>query len=475
MRTALLATVVVTSCLAGCGSGADAPDGPGPAGAGPERPGAGDDELVVDALPLDAPVVLDPVPDGLRLEQVGIAPPNTVPQDFEPSRATLYGDPALADTLDGPVLLVGTSSGSAQIGGPGRDVPGEEVDLGGRTGKVVRDADRTWVVLEGNDFVEFVVGRGIDEDDLVAAARGADFASATATLAPDAVPAGLEPLVAGGPPDGPGAGPGEYLSLRGDSAWIAVVAVRADPRLAALWGFWVDDATGTVVRAEPGSVGVLRGTYLGGPAAPGRVWAEDGMVVAAVVTLDGAGEGEALLDQVVENLRVGTAEEFEAMRRLVLDRPPTPDELGCGLDGGFVSGAGGDRRWAFALAPNSLAGLDEWTTCYMEFTNGSGGGGTIYPPPPVGELVVEVNGSTDLGTGTGYTILGGVAPPGTARVTVTTADGRTLEAQLADVGPRPGERVWGAFDARPPLPPGGPPLTVTAYDAAGAVLRSVPG
>ena len=467
MWTALLAAVV-TAGLTGCADAADDAAGPGPAAdLGPVRPAAGGEDLVVDALPLDAPVLLDPVPDGLLLTDLSYQPPD---DGYEPSRATLYGDPALADTLDGPVLLVGTSSGSAQIAGPRRNAPGErDVDLDGRTGRLVIDGDRTWVLIEGNDYTEFVVGRGIDEAELVAAARGADFGAATATLAPDAVPAGLEPLVAGGPPDGPGPGPGEHMFLLGESTWISVVAVRADPRLAALWGFWADDATGTVVRGEPGSAGTLRGTYQGGPEAPGRVWAEDGMVLAVVVSLDEAGQGEELLDRVVGSLRVGTWAEFEALRQQIAERPPTPVEIGLGRpNSGFVSGVEGVNRWSFELYPNPYPGMDDWGAAYFNLTSGGGGGGSVIPPP-LGEVAVHVGGS----------IVGGVAPPGTARVTVTGPDGSTREAVLSDVGPRPGERVWGTYlpDVSSPTTSSTPPyvfwsITATAYDAAGTVLHS---
>ncbi|RBY79947.1 hypothetical protein DQ240_21885 [Blastococcus sp. TF02A-26] len=464
MRTALLAAVLAAG-VTGCAETGDDAAAPAPtAGVGPDRPGAGGDELVVDPLPLDAPVLLDRVPDGLLLTEFSYQAPDA---GYEPFRATLYGDPALTDTLDGPVLLVGTSSGSAQIGGPRYEAPGQQVDIGGRTGAVVADGDRTWVVIQSNDYVEFVVGRGIDDDELVEAARGADFESPTATVAPDAVPAGLEPLIAGGPPDGPG-GPGQHVFLLGETTWVSVVAVQADPRLAALWGFWADDATGTTVRGAPGSAGVLRGTYLGGPEAPGRVWAEDGLVLAVIATLDRAGQGADLVDQVVRALRVGTWAEFDATRRQLLERPPTRAEAGCGADSGFVSGVEGDHRWGFAVYAHSLSGQEEWSACYMDI-GGGGGGGTLGPPPPVGEVAIHPGGP----------IVGGVAPPGTARVTVTAPDGSTHEAVLSDVGPRPGERVWGMFlpDLPPPATSSTPPyvfwsMTATAYDASGAVLDS---
>lgn len=467
VRTALLAAVLIAA-VTGCGA-ADAGAPGSVAGEGPARPPAGGGDLVVDPLPLEAPVVLDPVPDGLLLTNLSYDPPD---RSQEPYRATLYGDPDLADTLDGPVLLVGTSSGSASMAGPPYGTPGErEVDLGGRTGRVVADTDRTWVSIDGNDSREFVVGRGIGEDELIAAARGADFDSPTATLAPGDVPAGLEALVAGSPQDGPGSGAGVQMLLMGNPHWVHVTAVRADPRLAALWGFWVEDATGTVVRGHPGSVGDLQGANTSDPEARGQVWAEDGMVLAVVVTtsVDGtrAQDRDGVLGQVVDNLHVGTWEEFEALEEEIRTRPPTRNEPGCPSDRGFVSGVEGATRWVFQLEHNTLSSAGEWSVCRVDLTSFNASGGSVTPPP-VGELAAA--------DGFGSGIVGGVAPPGTIRITVTAADGRTVEAVLGDDGPRPGERVWGAFIPEPePRPTGALPFTVTAYDAAGAVLDSTTG
>lgn len=473
MRTAVLAALVVAG-VSGCADTGDDAGAPGSvAGEGPARPGAGGDELVVDALPLEAPVIIDAVPEGLLLTGLSYRPPeddlwfNDAAGDYLPARATLYGDPALADTLDGPVVLVGTSTGSATIAGPGYEAPGEEVDLGSDLpGRVVPDSDRTWVVLEGNDYTEFVVGRGIDDDELVAAARGADFASATTALAADAVPAGLEPLIAGSAQDRPGSGAGVHMFLRGDGTQVTVNAVRADPRLAALWGFWLEDASGTTVRGNPGSAGDLQGANVGDPDARGRVWAEDGLVISVVVTMgadrDRAGDREQVLDQVVEALRVGTWEEFEALDGEIQSRPPTAVESPCPSDSGYTSGVEGNSRWVFQLAPNPYSSWGEWSTCSFDLTSGGGNGGSVLPPP-LGELAVS---------GFGSGIVGGVAPPGTTRVTVTAVDGSTRDAVLAADGPRPGERVWGTYLPVFPPPGGTAPFTVTAYDAAGAVLAT---
>lgn len=463
VRSALLAAVMAAGA-AGCADKA-----------------AGGGDLLVDALPLEAPVVLDPVPDGLLLTSLSYQEPGG---PYEPDSATLYGDPALADTLDGPVLLLGSSEGSAYNTGPGgREPRGREVDLGGRTGRVVPDGDRTWVLIEDNDYVEFVVGRGVEEEDLITAARAADFGSTPRTIASDAVPAGLQPLVAGGPPDGPGAsGLGEQLRFEGESSSVSVFAVRADPRLAALWGFWTGDTTGTSVRGRPGFAGDLDGSYLGGPDVRGRIWAEDGLVLAVVVT----GDGDELLDQSVRNLRVGTWTEFEAARRQILDSPPPPEDVDCGRNTGFAGGAEGGRRWAFAVGLDRVT--KDWLGCYYTLEppsdedgsigvgGGGGGGGGVLTLPPVGELGGSAAHADPPTPAFGYSfvpgLLGGIAPPRTTRVTVVTSDGRTRDAVLSDRGPRLGERVWGIL-----IPPPNDALqfVVTAYDATGAVLDSKAG
>lgn len=138
---------------------------------GPDRPTAGGDELVVDAQQLDAPLVLDPLPAGLSVLESAYNPPD---DGYPPSQATLYGDPTFTDTLDGPVLLVGSSSGSAVIGGPpGSAEDGRPVEFGLAVGFLLNEGDRTWVSIptEGQDYTQFVVARGVPEDQLVRAAQ----------------------------------------------------------------------------------------------------------------------------------------------------------------------------------------------------------------------------------------------------------------------------------------------------------------
>ena len=138
----LLAAVLV---LAACGARPVAT--PPFADSGPDRPGAGGAALVVDGQALAAPVVLDPMPSGLGVWGVRYNPSD---DGYPPQRATLYGDPSFADTLDGPLVLVGTSEGSASLGGPpGRADDGESVDLGSKDGFLIRSGDLTWIGIPG--------------------------------------------------------------------------------------------------------------------------------------------------------------------------------------------------------------------------------------------------------------------------------------------------------------------------------------
>jgi hypothetical protein len=464
-----LSALLVCAVLSGCASPAESARAP--VDPGPVRPAAGGAVLEVDAQDFLQPVVIDEIPDGLILRELHYNPAGA---DYEPYRATLYGDPSLADTLDGPVLLVGTSSGSAFIGGPPGGLPGErEVDLGSREGLLIHDADRTWVNVDpdsASDHVQFVVARGVSDDELIAAAAGADFSTATATLSQDAVPAGLAPLIAGSPTDGPYTYR-EQIVLAGESATVYISAVRADPRLTALWGFWTDDAVGTVVRGQPGSLGDMHGIYLADDAR-GYVWAESGMVLSVIA----AGDGDRFLEQVIQDVRLGSDAELEALRRGGIERVPTAQDIGCREGTPIISGVDGDLHWGIGVEADP-ADPSRWSSCLRLITldRSPNAGSGSFVVPPVGEL-----GVTSVATGEGVAtfgsdvLIGGVAPPGTARVGIRDVEGLTVDAVLAEPGPRPGEKLFGAFIRDVPIVMNGARLSVTAYDASGNVLDTDP-
>lgn len=278
-------------------------------------------------------------------------------------------------------------------------------------------------------------------------------------------------MIAGSPTDGPYThAVGEQIVLAGESGAVFISAVRADPRLTALWGFWTDDATGTVVRGQPGSRGDMHGIYLGDDA-HGAVWAENGLVFSVI----GLGDGDRFVEEVVAGLRPGTEAELEAMRLGAVERVPTAQELGCSEGTPIVSAVDGDLRWGIGVeaGPDGTNGSSCLRLITLDGAPNAGSGS--FQLPPVGQL-----GVTSVGTGEGVAtfgadvLIGGVAPPGTARVGISDIDGLTVDAVLADPGPRPGEKLFGAFIRGVPVVMNGPRLVVTAYDAAGAVLDTDP-
>jgi len=170
---------------------------------GPDRPTAGGDELVVDAQQLDAPLVLDPLPAGLSVLESAYNPPD---DGYPPSQATLYGDPTFTDTLDGPVLLVGSSSGSAVIGGPpGSAEDGRPVEFGLAVGFLLNEGDRTWVAsLQKARTTPSSWSPGeCPRTSWCALPNGGLQHPDGDYCCVDAVPPGLEPLIVGSPQDGP--------------------------------------------------------------------------------------------------------------------------------------------------------------------------------------------------------------------------------------------------------------------------------
>jgi hypothetical protein len=195
-----------------------------------------------------------------------------------------------------------------------------------------------------------------------------------------------------------------------------------------------------------------------------------------VLSVIASGDGDRFLDHVVQGVRVGTDGELGAMRRGALDRLTTPEDIRCQAGTPIVSGGEGELRWAVGVQPDP-AGGDQWSSCLRVITLDG------FPPqgpspfdlPPVGQI-----GVTSIGSGEGVAtfpkdvLIGGVVPPGTARVGIRDVEGLTVDAVLAEPGPRPGEKLFGAFIRGVPIVMNGARLVVTAYDASGNVLDTEP-
>ncbi|MBA3523093.1 MAG: hypothetical protein H0T85_00770 [Geodermatophilaceae bacterium] len=281
----------------------------------------------------------------------------------------LYGDPADDDTLDGRTLIVSTSGGSAAIGGPRIGIDPERIDVGNRRGVLVHDGDRTWFSFDTDrqDYVEFVGARGLTDDEVLAAAAGAVFAGPSESIGPEALPSDLRPLSSSARIDC-----GEMISLGDGRGAIWVNVVRAEPRLASVWGWWVRDRTGAAIRGRPGSAGTLHGTALGDQA---RIWAENGVVISVI----GRDADPAALDAVTAALRPGSAAEFARMQESLLAGAPTAKDVGCPTGAAVVSARDVttervEIRWVTALGvdPTSAASIP-WQCNDLIYATGSSG------------------------------------------------------------------------------------------------------
>jgi len=260
------------------------------------------------------------------------------------------------------------------------------------------------------------------------------------------------------------------MLLTGDTALVRVFAVRADPRLAALWGFWAADAAGTTVRGQPGSVGDMDG-ILFGQGARGQVWAEGGMVFSVIAQ----GGPDELLGQVVASLRVGTAAELEEMRLGPVAREPTPADVGCPAGALIVSANEGAFRWAFGLGVDPAFPDLGWRTCARVINPDgfAGAGSGTLDPAPLGQISEQTVGAAGAPPGSEGTIVGGVAPPGTEHVNIAGPTG-VREAVLLPEGLRPGERLFGQYLLGPLGPTGiSGPFQITALDANGVVIATL--
>jgi hypothetical protein len=282
----------------------------------------------------------------------------------------------------------------------------------------------------------------------------------------DAIPEGMAPRVSANPADGVLSGHDSMITLQSVDGPGRIVIQQGDApaELASLWGFWIDDAHGTPLRDQTGWAGPIGATIEGGDV--GRVWAENGSVV-AVVGWDVSG---AVLDRVIDGLRPGTPDDLAALGDEVVAAVPTPEEAMCGST--VLTGLVEDSRWVVGLGAGVDGDPDGYEVC-TELATLSGpaastaGAATLAPVGSLTVGVMQVGGGPVDGT-----FVYGVAPPGTATVELAAAD-RAAAAQLSDVGPRDaGERWFATFG---PVLAGGETVIARAADGTELARASAGG
>ena len=384
---------------------------------------------------------------------------------FSPPAHALYAERGRADPLTGRMLAVGSAFGEGPAIVPTSETPGFRlVEVGNRSVAVGHDRSWTWVTWKLANCTAlcqgYAAGRNLSEAEVVDAARTATVDRNAPTVT--AVPAGLTLLVTSRLDlqgfDAPGA---QSVSWLWDGTNVGFVVVP-DERLAVRLRFFVDGGPAEV-RDRPGSAGEVARVGFGGDIVA-RAWSEGGRSI--VVASDRLSYDD--FDRFVAGLRVARPGEWDALRSRVLDASSEALIDQCRTAGGAYTAVGrqqGRYRWAVGFA------VGQSIECHVILTPGRsslGLGGFSRPvrgAPSVS--TTAVSGATDP---VGLFVLG-VAPPGTARVRLDVADGRQVDAEVAAVGPAPGERYYAAFvegavRTRP---------TVVALNGAGAEIARAAG
>ena len=410
----------------------------------------------------------EPVVSDLLLSEGRVLRATVTRDTFTPPAHALYGESGRADPLTGRMLAIGSAFGPAGAVVPTSETPEFRlVELPNRSVAVGHDRSWTWVTWNLPNCTEvcqgYVAGRNLSEDEVVDAARAATATGPNPTVGATAVPAGLSLLLTTRLDlVGLQAPRAQSVSLlwEGDAVAFNVVP---DPELALLLRFWVDGGP-VEVRDRPGSAGELARVGYGGDIVA-RAWSEGDrslLVVSNRLSFDD-------FDRFVAGLRVAGAGEWEALRSRVLDVSSDALIDQCRGVGGTYTAVGrqeGRYRWAVGFGADPRNILCDVILTPDRSSLGLGG----FPraaPRAVSVTTKGIGGATDpVGL-----FVAGVAPVGTARVRLDVADGRQVDAQLAAVGPAPGERYYAAFvEGTVRIRP-----TVVALNGAGAEIARAAG
>lgn len=412
----------------------------------------------------------DPVVSGVLLSEGRVFRATVTRDAFSPPAHAVYGESGRADPLTGRMLVIGSAFGDAGAVVPTSETPGFRlVELGDRSVAVGHDRSWAWVTWKLANCTGFcqgyAAGRNLTETEVVDAARAATVTGSNPTVAATAVPAGLTLLLTA------------RLDLKGFDAprsqsviWLwegAIVGftVVPDAGVSLLLRFWVDGGPAEV-RDRPGSAGEVARVGYGGDIVA-RAWSEGGrslLVISNRLSFDD-------FDRFLAGVRVAGPGEWEALRHRVLEVSSDALIDQCRGVGGSFTAVGrqeGRYRWAVGFRP----GLQNQVgSCHVILTPDQSSLSSMGSPRPASRALSVATSGVGGATDPAGLFVVGVAPAGTARVRLDVASGRQVDAELAAVGPAPGERYYAAFvegtvRARP---------TVVALNGAGAEIARAAG
>ena len=370
----------------------------------------------------------------------------TVTSDrYRPPSHYLYGEAGVSDLFAGRLLAVGSAFDDSVPMVPTAKTPGfRAVDLDGRKAAVGRDRVWTWVTWDLPDCTDecqgYAVGRNLSEEEVLSAARGASADRSKPAIATAALPDGMTLLLTGGVDlDGFSMRSAQVVSWASGGGGL-ILRAAPDEKLALLVRFWIDGKP-TRIRGAAGSAGSVAKVGYVGAATTGRAWSEGGRTLVVL----GNGLTDRAIDRFIAGLRPERAGEWDEVRSRVLDISSEAVMQRCyDRDEPFVAVGRreGHYRWAVGFSEGRE---NRYAFCYILLTpddRSLGSAGVSRPIP--GKLSVGTTGLGGARDPVGVFVIG-VAPPRTARVQAVHADGRTIDAQLADQGPTPGERWFAAF------------------------------
>lgn len=399
-------------------------------------------------FPADQHFAPSTVPDGWWVVQasssdVSAAPP--IPSTM------LFARPGWSGGSGEPVLVVGA--------GDENDAPsgGKEVD-GFRAASGVDDPKSpfakghlghhrgwTYVTWYAGDWFGFAAGRGLTDDEVLAAGRAARVTH---------IAEGVEPTVRGsGLPDG------FELLHRGELTPLAserIVLWRAGPP---------GSLHVSVGRSDPGASAIAQAWFGNGapPFSAAGSYERVRTLGDVAIMADGPAESPALVDALLASVGPVTEAQWQELGRRILEVPPEVALGSCGANAPLVfAGVVDGARWAVGLdagpGHEAMACQAILSAAFPQL-----GGGSAGSPSATSEPIVLL----PMGSMGGVRFIAGGVPLGSTRVVVERPSGPPVDGVLGNNVFDPPHR---SFAAAIPGMGLNPSFTVVAYDAQGREL-----